>query len=404
MLGIVFASSHLMAQTSVEVAHWWTSKGEAKAASALKDAFEQAGYQWNDSSIVGGGGSQLMERLEARIAIGNPPTAVQMYMGPNVWKWGEEGVLANLNDVAEAGNWKDLLPPLINSMIQYEGMYVAVPINAHRVNWMWANVDVFRQAAVEPPTTWEDFLTIAPQIRKAGFIPLALGGQPWQEATLWETVLLDVGGPDFHQIAIQEQDISALKSPTMIKVFEMMRRRREFTDQDAPGRAWDATTEMVMEGQAAIQIMGDWAKGEFLAAGKHPEEDFLCLPAPGTEGIFLVDTDTFAMFKLQDNEAQEAQNAFARTVMSIAVQEQFNVYKGSIPARLDISPEKFDLCGQKSMNTFTQGKILPAFSYYQATSPDVQEAIVELISTHFHSNMTAEDAARKLAATVMAAC
>lgn len=403
---IISISCKLLAQPRVEVAHWWTSKSEAKAVEVIIKAFEKKGYQWIDSAIEGGGGDALINTLKARLTAGNPPVAVQMFMGPNVWRWGEEGALQSLDAIAQAGGWQKVLPPLINRMVQYEDQYVAVPINAHRVNWMWINSDVFRQARAKVPTTWSEFFEAAEKIQSKGFIPVALGGQPWQEATLFESVLLGVGGVKFHRAAMIELKQDALTSPTMVKVFETMRRIKKYTDKDAPGRTWDEATEMVMGGRAAIQFMGDWAKGEFLAAGKQPGIDFLCLPSPETSSVFLIDTDTFAMFKVKDKESQRAQKELAKIVMDPEVQKQFNLIKGSIPARMDISRSGFDICACAAMDTFiaaaSQDSIVPAFSYAQANSPDVQKVMVNLIHTHFTSNMPAEEAAKKLAAVVKA--
>ena len=406
-LCIVVTTMCANAQTAVEVAHWWTSKGEARAVEVVKKAFEDQGYQWMDSAIVGGGGGTLIKRLHARVAAGSPPAAVQMFMGPNVWHWGEANALANLDSIAKQGNWKAVLPPLINRMIQYDGHYVAVPINAHRVNWMWINPAIFKKVGVRVPQTWEQFFICAEKIQNAGYIPLAIGGQPWQEATLFESVLLGIGGVEFHREAIIEQNPKALRSQTMIKVFETMHRIKQYTDKDTPGRDWDVATSMVMNGQAAMQIMGDWAKGEFLAAGKKPETDFDCVSCPGTNQIFLIDTDTIAMFSLKDKKIRAAQEKLAQIVMDPVIQKRFNLIKGSIPARMDIQRSDFDSCAQKAMDIFrdaaTNDRIVPAFSYSQANSPDVQKVMVELVSAHFNSNMSAKEAAKKLAALVKAA-
>lgn len=398
---------HLMALTNIEVAHWWTSKGEAKAVSVIRDAFEKTGNKWMDSGIAGGAGSVLNVRLKALVAAGRPPVAVQMFMGPNVWEWGAEGALANLNQVAERGKWATVLPPLVKRMIQYKGNYVAVPVNVHRVNLMWANREVFDKANVEFPETWDDFLGMADKIKKAGFIPIALGGEPWQEATLFENILLGIGGVEFHRKTLIDLDIHALKSRKMVEVFDVMRKIGRYVDKDSIGRSWDDTTAMVMNGKAAIQIMGDWAKGEFLAAGKKPGIDFACLPAPQTADSFLILTDCFAMFKVKGKDVREAQRTLAHVIMEPDVQERFNIHKGSIPARTDISPQKFDACAKKSMRDFAGSikteSLVPTFAYSHTTSPDIQSAMVKLITTHFNSGMPAEAAARKLAATVKAA-
>lgn len=407
MAMLVFFPMPSMSQTELEVAHWWTSEGEARAVGVLKTAFEKTGHKWKDAGIEGGGGEKLTSVLKARAGAGNPPAAVQVYMGPNLQRWAEEGMLANLNVIAMKDNWQKVLPPLINRMIQYEGKYYGAPINAHRVNSMWINPEVIRKAGSKVPGNWDEFLDIADTIQKAGYIPLALGGQPWQEATLFESVLLDIGGAAFHRKAIQELDGAALKSDTMVRVFEMMRKIKPYTDRDSPGRAWDAATAMVMEGKAAMQIMGDWAKGEFLAAGKKPGVDFLCRPAPGTDDLFLIVTDTFAIFKTKDEKIRKAQNILAAMIMNPDVQERFNIIKGSVPARLGIACDKFDSCACGAMKVFqdaaSKDRIVPAFSYFIATFPEVAEAWTDLISKHFNSEMSARDAAGKFAAAALLA-
>jgi glucose/mannose transport system substrate-binding protein len=35
---------------------------------------------------------------------------------------------------------------------------------------------------------------------------------------------------------------------------------------------------MVIAGRAGMQIMGDWAKGEFTAAGQQPGREYGCMP------------------------------------------------------------------------------------------------------------------------------
>ena len=178
----------------VEVLHWWTSGGEAKSVAELKKMLEAKGDTWKDFAVAGGGGDNAMTVLKSRVVSGKPPTAAQV-KGPGIQEWGAEGVLANLNDVAKAGNWDRLLPSVVSNVMKYQGNYVAVPVNVHRVNWMWANPEVFKKAGAKIPTTWEEFIVAADKIQKAGFIAVAHGGQPWQDATVFETIALAWAAP-----------------------------------------------------------------------------------------------------------------------------------------------------------------------------------------------------------------
>lgn len=198
---------------------------------------------------------------------------------------GEAGGVSDVQDVAEAGQWDKELPPVLADIMKYDGRYVAAPVNIHRVNWMWVNPGVLAKVGAKVPQTWDEFNAVAEKLQASGIAPLAHGGQPWQDATVFEAIVLGVGGPDFYRKALGELDQASLTSDTMVKVFDQMRRLRSYVDPGFAGRDWNLATAMVMNGEAAFQIMGDWAKGEFLAAGKVPGKDFLCVPTPG-DGIF----------------------------------------------------------------------------------------------------------------------
>jgi len=193
----------------------------------------------------------------------------------------------------------------------------------------------------------------------------------------------------------------------MIKVFNIMRKIRAYSNEERNGITWNMAASMVMNGQAAMQFMGDWVKGEMLIAGHTPGKDIGCFPVPETRDMFLLDTDTFAMFEVENTEIQQAQAILAKTILEPDVQELFNLYKGSIPVRTDIGLGKFDACGQASREAFriseANGTLVPSFAFGLSTPPEVRKVMLELINTHFDSEMSAEEAVKKLSALVKAA-
>ena len=199
--------------SEVEVLHWWTSGGEAKSVASLKSSLEQKGVAWKDFAVAGGGGENAMTVLKSRAVSGNPPTAAQI-KGPDIQEWGKLGFLASIDDVAKKNNWDGILPGVVSDVMKHEGKYVAAPVNVHRVNWLWGNPKVFRKAGARIPTTWDDFMVQAKKIQDAGFIALAHGGQAWQDNTVFEAVVLGVGGAEYYQKAFVDLDMAALNSST----------------------------------------------------------------------------------------------------------------------------------------------------------------------------------------------
>jgi len=383
----------------VEVLHWWTSGGEAQAANVLKELMEAEGYGWQDFAVAGGGGETAMTVLKSRAMSGNPPSAAQI-KGPEIQEWGELGLLGELDGVAEAEGWDALLPPTVADIMRHDGQYVAVPVNVHRVNWLWANPEVLEAAGVAMPTTLDELFAAGEAIREAGYVPLAHGGQAWQDATVFETVLLATAGTDFYRRALVELDPEALGSATMVEALETFKRLRTLMDDDMPGRDWNIATSMVINGDAAMQLMGDWAKGEFTAAGLTAGEDYLCAAAPGTQDAFTFNIDSLAMFRVEGEE-RDAQQALARLVLEPTFQEAFNKAKGSIPARPDLDMSDFDTCAQRSQEAFRQtaeqGGLVPSMAHGMAVRADVQGALFDVVTNYFNSpDLEAEEAARRM--------
>ncbi|WP_434000242.1 ABC transporter substrate-binding protein [Endozoicomonas sp.] len=367
----------------VEVLHWWTSPGEKAAVSVLERQLNDKGIKWEDFGVEGGGGSKAMTVLKSRVISGNPPTAAQI-RGKGIQEWASLGLLTEIDDVARKERWDEKLPPMVSETLKFQGHYVAAPVNIHRNNWLWVNPQAFRKTGLELPETWEDMFRIAPQLQKAGYIPLAYGREPWQASAIFESVLLATGGADFYRAAMVENDPEALTSKTMMKTFETMARIRGLFDQGSSRRSWDQATQLVIDGKAAMQLMGDWVRGEFLLQDKQPGKDFLCIPAPGTKDAFVYNIDSFVMFNMPDEQQKKAQQSLASLLMNPDFQIAFNLKKGGIPALDFIDDQDMDICARKSRRDFNRsmarGTLVPSTTHGMAAGERVQNVVSEVVS------------------------
>jgi len=383
---------------TVEVLHWWTSGGEAAAIAILKEDMAKQGIGWNDVPVAGGGGAAAMTALKMRVVSGNPPTAAQLSMAPTQ-EWAAEGLLEDVSDLAQSQNWDSVLPAVVKDIVTYEGRWIGTPINLHRANWMWMNAKVFADNNLSPPTSWDEFYAAGDILKAKGIIPLAMGSEPWQEILLFQSLVVAVGGPQLYQNAVLELQPEALGSAEMVQVFDHMRRLKGYIDANTVGRAWNEASAMVMNGQAAMQLMGDWVKGEITNAKLVPGEDILCTPAPGTAGTALVHGDIFVMFHVGD-DGKAAQRALASNIMDPAFQERFNLLKGSAPARLDVSEERFDSCGQQSMRDIRQamadGSLYLDMDGNAALPPALMGVFFDVVTQHFNSDQSSADAVAAL--------
>ncbi|OJU00212.1 MAG: sugar ABC transporter substrate-binding protein [Rhizobium sp. 63-7] len=392
------------AAENVEVLHWWTSGGEAAALDVLKKDLEGKGISWTDMPVAGGGGTEAMTVLRARVTAGNAPTAVQM-LGFDILDWAKEGALGNLDEVAAKEGWDKVIPGALQQFSKYDGHWIAAPVNVHSTNWMWINKAALDKAGGKEPQNWDELVALLDNFKEQGITPIAHGGQPWQDATIFDAVVLSLG-TDFYKSAFIDLDPAALGGDKMKTAFERMTKLRSYVDDNFSGRDWNLASAMVIEGKAGVQFMGDWAKGEFVKANKVPGTDFVCIRYPETQGAVTFNSDQFAMFKVADDKIP-AQMAMASAIESPVFQSAFNVVKGSAPARTDVSNEAFDACGKKAIADLADadknGKLFGSMAHGHANPAAVKNAIYDVVTREFNGELTAEDAVKELAAAVEAA-
>ena len=391
---------------SVDVVNWWTSGSEAKAMGVLKQMMKAQGETMVNDAVAGGGGANARTILKSRIVSGNTPGAAQI-KGVSIQQWGKTGLLANMDKIANEQNWNKLLDPVINKVLKYDGHYVAVPFDNHRVNWVWMNPELLKKAGATVPHSWDELVTTLQKLKAAGITPIAGGGNTWQVATEFGPLVLATGGPQFYRDAFVKLDPKALNSPTMVKAFERLRVLQKYTDPNGTGRSWNHDIAMVANGQAAMQFMGDWAEGELMNMHKVPGKQVLCAPFPGTQGTFIYNIDTMVFFKQSNPGTVKAQEVMAKTVMGTKFQILFNEAKGSIPARLGTPMTSFNACAQQSAKDFKEASkkngLVPSMSQNQATYNATTGAILDVIGQFYNSNMSAQTAAKQLAQQVAVA-
>jgi len=401
-LVLSFGATQVLAD-DVEVLHWWTSGGEAAAVGVLKDDLASKGVGWKDMPIAGGGGDAAMTTLKARVTAGNAPTAVQM-LGFDIQDWAAQGSLANLNDVAAAEGWDAVVPSALQAFSKYDGNWVASPVNVHSTNWVWISKSALDAAGGSAPTTWEELVSVLDAMKANGITPLAHGGQAWQEATIFDGVALSLGN-GFYKSALIDLNEDALGGALMVEAFNRMATLRSYVDDNFSGRDWNLASAMVINGEAGMQMMGDWAKGEFLKAGQVPGSDFVCIRFPGTQGSVTFNSDQFAMFS--GSGSSEAQKAMASSVMNPVFQSAFNVVKGSVPARTDVPDMMFDGCGKKGMADLAAanaaGSLFGSMAHGHTVPAGIKNAMYDVVTAHFNGEYSAEEAASEMVAAVAAA-
>lgn len=353
LVSVVAITAALLGATAVraaevEVIHWWTSGGEQAAVSVFAREFDALGEdKWVDTAIAGG--ENARSATLQRILGGDPPGAAQFNPGRQYEELIAGGLLLDLTDLATSEGWADFIRPAsISEACLVDGKWWCVPVNIHSWNWGWASIPAFEKAGVELPTSFEDFLEKAPKLQEAGVIPFAIGGESWQINGAFGVIQTGMLGLEKREQILKDRNLDVARAE-MPAVFSKFREFKQFSDEGSANRNWNDTTNLVVTDQAGMQIMGDWARGEFGVAGEKPGVDYACLALPIDSPTVSTGGDIFLFPKQSDAAVEAAQLKMASMMVNPQVQALFNNAKGSMPIRDDVDMSLADDCMKRGL-------------------------------------------------------
>jgi glucose/mannose transport system substrate-binding protein len=274
-----------------------------------------------------------------------------------------------LDGLFQTQGWAEVFPKGVLDIVSYQGKPYSVPVNIHRANVLWYNKAVFAANNLTPPTNFNEFFQVADALKAKGITPLALGDNGiWASVHLMETVLLGSLGPnDYNGLWTGTTDWKSAKVTTALDTFSRM---LSYVNTDHSSLSWDQANDLVIKGTAAMTVMGDWIEADYKAK---KFQDFGWLPTPGSSGSYQALSDTFGLPKNAPNP--EAVECWLKVVGSKEGQEAFNTLKGSICARKDCDPAKFDAYLQSAMKDWEKDQIVPSLAHGAAASQGWVEEI-----------------------------
>lgn len=356
------------ASGEVEIFSWWVGPGEADGLNAMVEIFNQRypNLEFVNAAVAGGAGTNARAVLATRLSANDPPDSWQAHAGQEIiGTYVAANQVAPLDDFFAEQGLNEVLPETLIPLISEDGSPYSVPVNIHRSNVMWYNPSVLETAGVTSvPATYEEFFATCDQIQAAGLTCLALGPQ-WTAMHLFENVLLGSLGADAYSgLWTGDTDWS---SPEVTQALENFSRVLTYTNSDAQSLSdWQPAANLVVNGDAAFNIMGDWAYGYFANPEPNglaltPHEDFDWAPAPGTDGMFLFLADSFVLPTNAPNP--EGTNAWLTVAASREGQEAFNPLKGSICARTDCDPSLFSEYSQAAAEDWVTDTVVGSLTH-----------------------------------------
>jgi len=354
---------------SIEIFSWWTAGGEAEGLAAMYDVFA-ARYpevEIINATVAGGAGSEAKAVLATRMQAGDPPDSFQVHAGHElIDTWVVADKMEPVTFIFEENNWLDVYPPGVIEVLSSGGDIWSVPVNIHRSNVLWYNKQVFEDNGLTAPTSLDEFFAAGDTLMAAGITPLALGdsGGAWVDLHVFESLLLAHLGPEADRGLWD--GTTDWNGPEVTAALEDFARVMEYVNADHSALSWDQAAQLVVDGDAAMTIMGDWAEGYFKSVGLTPDVEFGYVPSPGTAGSFIMLSDSFGLPKGAPN--RDGAIAWLTVCGSKEGQDAFNPIKGSIPARTDGDRSLYDVYLQSAMDDFASNEIVPSLPHGAAAS------------------------------------
>ncbi len=350
--------------SELEIFSWWTSGGEVEALDALYAVFKEKypDVEIQNAALSGGAGQggNMKALLETRMMGGQPPDSFQVHLGRELI---DSHVVADrmepLDDLYAEEGYYDVFPQDLIDIASNDGHPWSVPVNIHRSNVLWYRPSKLAEIGIDAaPTTWDEFFQVADQLKEAGIPAFQIAGSdPNFNGHVLESILLSVLGPDKYRGLFTGE--TSWEDEGVTQSLEILNRLYDYTSENYLSVGWGEINDyFAADDGAAMMIMGDWTNGALKTMGF---EDFRWAPAPGTDGHFLVLSDSFGLPKNAPN--REGALNFLRVAGSKEGQDAFNPPKGSIPARTDADPSVYDEYQLSAIDDFAQDIIVPSLQH-----------------------------------------
>jgi glucose/mannose transport system substrate-binding protein len=389
--------------TDLEVTHWWTSGGEAAAVAEFAKAFDATGNKWIDGGIAGSA-DVARPIILSRIQGGQPMDASMLNTGRDAEELIRAGLMTDLTELSNAEGWDNIINSRAFASCKVDGKVYCVPVNIHSTLWLWVNRKVFEDNGLAVPTNWNELVAAAPALREKGILPLSLAGG-FAVGMAMDNIAVGVAGLDEYLKVYRDKDEAAAAGPAWTAVFKSLDELRNLIEpaEMMPTHEWAQAVAQVINGQAAANIMGDWAQGEFAVAGKVAGVDYDCFPGLGVNPVVNISGDSFFFPVVADEGKKAAQLELAKTLVSPDVQVAFNLKKGSMPIRQDIDLSAANDCMKKGLALLAdEATVMP--SNDQLITQDIQTQIQDLQNEFFADrSLTVEDAQARFAEIIASA-
>jgi glucose/mannose transport system substrate-binding protein len=339
----------------LEVFNWWTNPGEKDALDALLQVYAR---RYTQTEVINAGVptySKAQETLQGRMEGGDAPDTFQTLGGWSLLKWvaynGVDDVdskLEPIDFVAQQNSLGTVVPQALLDNVTFSGKVYAIPLGVHRYNTLFFNKKLFDDHGLSPPTTLSEFYVVSEALKAMGVIPLAVGAKDGHQIKThtWDGLLIAKAGAAFRESYLTGHENPA--DPRIVDMLNEYARMLEYSNADRDALTWDGAAQLLVDGKAAMTIVGDFVKGFFLNKGWRAGDELGQVALPGTSGTFVYLVDSFGLPR--GIRHRQATVNFLNLIATPDAQSVFSPIKGSSPPRKDVDRSAYDALARATMD------------------------------------------------------
>ncbi|QAV70624.1 sugar ABC transporter substrate-binding protein [Salinibacterium sp. UTAS2018] len=215
----------------------------------------------------------------------NAPDIYFEWAGARLEQRAADGFAADLTDAVTSGPIAGLFDDEVFTSLTVDGAVAMVPHSADVTNVLWYNEDLFADAGLTPPTTWDELLATCDALDAEGIIPIASGNKDLWAAGNWLAHLTSrVVGEDAYSSALAGE--TDFNTPEWVEAFGYV---EELADHSCVNESVNAVddnegAQLFFQGKAAMHAIGSWLVSWAIDEAPDLNFDYVNLPAMPGEG------------------------------------------------------------------------------------------------------------------------
>ena len=312
------------------------------------------------------------QAIRAYLTASTPPDVMTWFAGNRARFFIDKGLIMDISGVWEQEGWNEDYAKGFRALSTVDGKQYFVP-----TSWYWWAVyyrkSIFDEYGLEPPQTWDEFLQVCETLKQNDVTPIAIGTKyRWTAAGWFDYLNMRVNGPEFHinlMLGNEKYD-----DPRVLKVFTdywTPLLENGYFLEDAAAYSWQEGLQFMIDGSAAMYLMGDFVRDSF------PDEleddlDFFQFPVIDLSVPIGEDAPTDGYFIAADAQHPEGAKSFLAFLGSVEMQQYFAEKLGRLSTHSGVDISVFSPQQQKGIAMMQTADYVAQF-YDRDTTPEMAD-------------------------------